>query len=86
MDLKVTKDSPDFGNITAGIPPIKTQSVETNVLVDNGETIVLGGVYEQTTAKPRLENTDNRFYRLALRWKRFWSRANVFQQSKKTSS
>ncbi len=51
MDLKVTKDSPDFGNITAGIPPIKTQSVETNVLVDNGETIVLGGVYEQTTAK-----------------------------------
>lgn len=51
MDLKVTKDSPDFGNITAGIPPIKTQSVETNVLVDNGETIVLGGVYEQTKAK-----------------------------------
>ena len=51
MDLKVTKDSPDFANITAGIPPIQTQSVETNVLVDNGETIVLGGVYEQTTAK-----------------------------------
>jgi len=48
MDLEVNKDSPDFGNITAGVPPIKTQAVKTNVLVDNGETIVLGGVYEQT--------------------------------------
>ncbi|MCK5387133.1 MAG: type IV pilus secretin PilQ family protein, partial [Gammaproteobacteria bacterium] len=51
MDLVVSKDSPDFGNLTAAGPPIKTQSVETNVLVNNGETIVLGGVYEQTKAK-----------------------------------
>ena len=50
MDLTVSKDSPDFANLTAAGPPIKTQSVETNVLVDNGETIVLGGVYEQTKA------------------------------------
>ena len=48
MDLIVTKDSPDFSNVVAGVPPIKRQAVETNVLVDNGETIVLGGVYEQT--------------------------------------
>ena len=51
MDLEVSKDSPDFANITTAGPPIKTQSVTTNVLVDNGETIVLGGVYEQTKAK-----------------------------------
>ena len=51
MDLVVSKDSPDFANLTAAGPPIKTQSVQTNVLVDNGETIVLGGVYEQTKAK-----------------------------------
>jgi len=51
MDLIVNKDSPDFANVTAGVPPIKTQSVQTNVLVDNGETIVLGGVYEQTKSK-----------------------------------
>lgn len=50
MDLEVNKDSPDFGNVTAGVPPIKTQAVKTNVLVDNGETVVLGGVYEQTKA------------------------------------
>ena len=51
MELKVSKDSPDFANLTAAGPPIKTQAVETNVLVDNGETIVLGGVYEQTKSK-----------------------------------
>jgi len=51
MDLNVSKDSPDFANLTAAGPPIKTQSVTTNVLVDNGETIVLGGVYEQTKSK-----------------------------------
>ncbi len=51
MDLIVSKDSPDFANTTTAGPPIKTQRVETNVLVDNGETIVLGGVYEQTKAK-----------------------------------
>jgi len=51
MDLKVNKDNPDFANVVLGTPPINTQSVETNVLVDNGETIVLGGVYEQTKSK-----------------------------------
>ena len=48
MDLLVTKDSADFGNAVLGVPPINKQEVETRVLVDNGETIVLGGVYEQT--------------------------------------
>ena len=48
MDLKVNKDNPDFANVVLGVPPINTQSVQTKVLVDNGETVVLGGVYEQT--------------------------------------
>jgi type IV pilus assembly protein PilQ len=34
-------------NTSAG-PAINTQSVTTQVLVDNGETVVLGGVYERT--------------------------------------
>ena len=56
MDLAVNKDEPDFGNLSPqGVPPINTQNVETQVLVDNGETVVLGGVYEQTTS-----NTVNR--------------------------
>lgn len=49
MDLRVTNDKPDFGNALNNIPPIDTNRVETQVLVDNGETIVLGGVYERVT-------------------------------------
>jgi type IV pilus assembly protein PilQ len=47
MDLKVNKDSPDYSRSVLGQPPINTQQVQTQVLVENGETIVLGGVYEQ---------------------------------------
>lgn len=55
MDLEVASDNPDFGNLVLGVPPINTQSVTTQVLVNNGETVVLGGVYEQTKS-----NTINR--------------------------
>jgi len=47
MDLKVNKDAPNFANAVLGVPPVDTRSVETSVLVDNGETVVLGGVYER---------------------------------------
>ena len=48
MELDVRKDQPDFGNLVAGVPPIDTQSIQTVVLTNNGETVVLGGVYEQS--------------------------------------
>ncbi len=51
MDLKINKDSPDFSRSVLGVPPVDTRSVETSVLVDNGETVVLGGVYERTKTK-----------------------------------
>jgi len=47
MDLAVSKDNPDWSNTVNGNPAIDTRSVETKVLVDNGETVVLGGVYER---------------------------------------
>lgn len=47
MDLQVNKDNPDFTRDVLGVPPVDTRSVETSVLVDNGETVVLGGVYER---------------------------------------
>ena len=47
MDLEVKKDS--IGQIFTGIPSIDTKKVNTQVLVDNGDTIVLGGIFEQTT-------------------------------------
>ncbi len=46
MDLLVTKD--DVIAVTSGQPPIAKRAVQTQVLVDNGETVVLGGVYERT--------------------------------------
>lgn len=48
LDLEVNQDtrgSPDV----LGVPPINTKQVSTQVLVDNGETVVLGGVYSQTS-------------------------------------
>jgi type IV pilus assembly protein PilQ len=45
MDLQVNKDS--VGQIFSGVPSIDTRNVNTRVLVDNGETLVLGGIYEQ---------------------------------------
>lgn len=47
MDLTVNKDEP--GPATGGERPINKREIKTQVLVDNGETIVLGGVYEQRT-------------------------------------
>ena len=49
MDLKVNKDS--VGGIYSGVPSINTRSVETQVLVNNGDTVVLGGIYETTSAE-----------------------------------
>ncbi|MCB5188757.1 type IV pilus secretin PilQ [Methylobacillus caricis] len=46
MDLEVKKDK--VGQIFASVPSIDTQRVQTQVLVANGETAVLGGIYEQT--------------------------------------
>ena len=45
MDLEVKKEK--IGQIFAGVPSIDTQNVTTQVLVANGETAVLGGIYEQ---------------------------------------
>lgn len=50
MDLKVNKDQAVF-DARFTVPSIDTKKVETQVLVDNGETVVLGGVYEQTKSQ-----------------------------------
>lgn len=47
MDLIVNKDNPDFSRSILGVPPVDTREINTRVLVDNGETVVLGGVFEQ---------------------------------------
>ena len=52
LDLKVNKDSVGqlFSTGQGGtVPSIDTKEVQTQVLMNNGETVVLGGVYEQVT-------------------------------------
>jgi type IV pilus assembly protein PilQ len=49
MDLDVRKDSRGE-NLPGGVA-INTQNVQTQVLVGNGETVVLGGIYEQVSRK-----------------------------------
>ncbi len=49
MDLLVSRDT--IGSVVSdslggSIPSIDTRSVETQVLVNNGQTVVLGGIYE----------------------------------------
>ncbi len=59
MKVAVTQDS--VGNIYAGVPSINTKKVDTQVLVENGGTVVIGGVYTQdesdsTSAVPGLSD------------------------------
>ncbi|WP_456412712.1 type IV pilus secretin PilQ [Thiolapillus sp.] len=51
MDLLVSKDDADFTRAVLGVPPLNKREVETRVLVDNGETVVLGGVFEREKKK-----------------------------------
>ncbi|WP_044870833.1 type IV pilus secretin PilQ [Pseudomonas sp. LFM046] len=51
MEVKVTKDAPDFGNALNGVPPINKNEVNAKVLVNDGETIVIGGVFSNTQTK-----------------------------------
>ena len=53
MEVKVTKDAPDFSvaSNTGGVPAISKNEVNAKVLVADGETIVIGGVYSNTQSK-----------------------------------
>ena len=45
MALVVKKEEPDWTKAIQGNPPIKSSIVETNVVVENGGTVVIGGVF-----------------------------------------
>lgn len=51
MELKINQDNA-LPNLTFnGVPVIATKEIKTNVLVSNGQTIVLGGIYQQDKSK-----------------------------------
>lgn len=51
MEVRVTKDEPDYLNKLNDVPPIKKNEVTAKVLVRDGETIVLGGVFSKNQSK-----------------------------------
>ncbi len=46
LNIDVQNNTADFANLVNGIPPINTQSAKTNVLVRDGATTVIGGIYQ----------------------------------------
>ncbi len=51
LKIKVSKDSPDFAHAVNGEPPINTNSVDTTVVLSNGQTVVLGGLIQKTNLR-----------------------------------
>jgi len=56
MYLEIKNNAPDFGNLVNGIPPINMQSARTTVMVPDGGTTVIGGIYhtENSVTKDRV--------------------------------
>lgn len=46
LKIKVTKDSADFNNLTVSGPTIDKREAITEVIIRDGETAVIGGIYE----------------------------------------
>ena len=51
MIIKVNKDEPDFSRTVFGNPTIVTKKAETNVLQNDGQTIVIGGLSRETSSR-----------------------------------
>jgi type IV pilus assembly protein PilQ len=45
MKIKAEKNAPDFTRISAGMPSISKKEATTEVLVMDGETTVIGGIF-----------------------------------------
>ncbi len=52
LSVKINRDEPDFGNRSArGDPTILKREVETELLVQDGHTAVIGGIYTRNTSR-----------------------------------
>jgi type IV pilus assembly protein PilQ len=45
MTIEIQNNAADFANLVNGIPPITTQSAKTTVMIPDGGTTVIGGIY-----------------------------------------
>jgi type IV pilus assembly protein PilQ len=48
MTIKVEKSEPDFTNVVDGIPTITKRNANTELVVNDGETVVLGGIISKS--------------------------------------
>jgi type IV pilus assembly protein PilQ len=48
LDIVVENNSPDFVNRVESVPPINTQRAQTKVLIEDGGTTVIGGIFSVT--------------------------------------
>ncbi|NNL75067.1 MAG: type IV pilus secretin PilQ [Desulfobacterales bacterium] len=53
MYVNVSKDEPNFAQTVLGNPTIITRNAETNVIQNDGQTIVIGGLSSQTGTRSR---------------------------------
>ena len=44
LDITIEKSTPDWSHTVNGVPAISTSTIQTSVVVKNGQTLVLGGV------------------------------------------
>ena len=51
MQIEIQNDFADFGREILGIPPIVTQRASTTVQVANGDTTVIGGIFESERSR-----------------------------------
>ena len=50
LALSVSNNRPDFSNLVQGQPAIQVKEATTEVLIANGDTTVIGGVFSSETA------------------------------------
>lgn len=52
MAIRLTNNVPDFSQqVAGGVPPVSTKEAETEMLVKDGDTAVIGGIYTRNTAE-----------------------------------
>jgi|GEM_PF-511181 type IV pilus assembly protein PilQ len=55
MIIDATKNAADFTQLVGSVPTITTKETHTEVLVGNGDTTVLGGIYESESTENKKE-------------------------------
>ena len=54
MHVKADKKEPDYNRAVQGIPPLDTRTAETDLLIKDGDTIVIGGIYTRNQSNETL--------------------------------